>query len=202
MRSCPVQLNAVHKYSRPIESQWQKLKQRQREGKRKTERERWRGCLHGMPSFLPSCLWGSERVAHSTGEQLVRRGREGTGWVGEHLNIDSFRSDAIWWCEQSIFFLDYCSVETVCTNTVLGHESCMSDGLCHVQKDKWDLFHFNHLWLIVDCAADAWESTQYCYKKLISIPSKFSYLTNCLRRMSQNHQLGNKIKMLLHHYLS
>lgn len=28
---------------------------------------------------------------------------------------------------------------------VLVHESFMSDGLYHMQKDKRDLFHFNHL---------------------------------------------------------
>lgn len=68
-----------------------------------------------------------------------------------HLNMDSFRSDAILRCEQ--FFptpppppsLEHCLVVTACTDSVLGNESCMSDGLCHMQKDKRDLFHSNHL---------------------------------------------------------
>ncbi len=42
MRCCPVQLNAVYKYSVPIDTHWQKLKQRQREGKTERERERER----------------------------------------------------------------------------------------------------------------------------------------------------------------
>lgn len=40
MRCCPLQLNAVHKYSNPIERQWQRLKRRPSERTRKRERER------------------------------------------------------------------------------------------------------------------------------------------------------------------
>lgn len=85
--------------------------------------------------------------------------------------------------------LIYCLVETVCADTVPGHESCMSDGGCHIQKDKRDLFHFNHVWLIIAAAADVWESAHYRHKnerkkkeKLIFISSKCSYLTNCWRK--------------------
>lgn len=159
-----------------------------------------RGCLHGMPSFLPSCLWGSERVALSTREQLVT---EGVGVVGtfEHGQFQ-IRCHIMMW---TVFFfflfslLELCLVETVCTDSVLGHESCMSDGLCHMQKDKWDPFHFNHLWLIIDCP----QSTQYCNKeKLIYTTSKGSYFTNCLRKCVPKSLTRNKFEMRLHHYLS
>lgn len=65
MRCCTTRQNAAHKYSNPFASHRQELKLRQ------IERKRQRCCLHGMPSFLPSCLWGIERVAPSTREQLV-----------------------------------------------------------------------------------------------------------------------------------
>lgn len=127
---------------------------RGRERERERQRERDRGCLHSMSSFLPSCLLGSERVALSTREQLVREVEGGGGTVSDQMPYYTL----------PFFPLhEYCL--RLCTDSVLGHESCMSDGLCQTQKDKRDRFHLNHLWLIIDSAADVCESTLYCHKK-------------------------------------
>lgn len=46
----------------------------------------------------------------------------------------------------SVFFkLKYFLDATMCTNSVLVHESFMSDGPYRMREDKQDLFHFNHL---------------------------------------------------------
>lgn len=152
----------------------------------KKDRERQRGCLHSVPSFLPSCLWSSERVALSNREQLVREGGEskvgGDIWTWtlpdqmSHYDVNSS-----FFC----LFVLYCSAE--CTDSILGCESCTSDGLSRIEKDKRDQFNLNHLWLIIASAADVCESTQHHYKiiiikKLIYSSSKCSYLTNCLRK--------------------
>lgn len=74
---------------------------------REKERQRERGCLHAMPSFLPSCLWGSQRVVLSTREQLVREwGGEGGIWTStasDHMPYYEANSSffvsvwAVWW---------------------------------------------------------------------------------------------------------
>ncbi len=98
MRCCPVQLNAVHKYSNPIESQW--LKQRQRQGKRKTdrvregEREGEREAVYTPCPHFYQAVSGVQGGSHCRlGNSWWERGERG------HLNTDSFRSDATLWCE-------------------------------------------------------------------------------------------------------
>lgn len=111
-------------YSNPTESQRPKTRGRAME-KRKTEREREKkaregGCLHGVPSFLPKCLWSSQRVTLSTREQLVR----GAG----HLNM-------LW-----IHFYSFIFGSTVWSKlrapAMFILDSCMSLCLYHIQKDK------------------------------------------------------------------
>lgn len=149
-----------------------------RNSNRSRERERQKEAVYTACPHFYQAVSGSERVALMTREQLVKR----DGEVGT-FDQDSFRSDAMLWCEQLSFFkLKYCLDATMCTNSVLVHESFMSDGPYRMREDKRDLFHFNHLWVIVDLHV---RCTQVCIillEKKNWFPFKRSYLTNCLRK--------------------
>lgn len=146
-----------------------------------------------MPSFLPSCLWGSQRVALSTREQLVRE-KGGVGTVSDQMPYYGVNS--------SFFFFTWIPFVQGC---LLGQ--CSKAWIMYIRfpplhaERKRDLFYFNNLWLIIVCAADVCDSTQYCL-------NSFSFLTSVhillivWKNVCQNHQLGNKMKMRPHHYLS
>lgn len=110
MRCCPVQLNAVYKYSNSTERQWHKLKHRQREGKRKTEREAvYTACPHFYQAVSGVHRGLLCRLGNSWWEKGGRSG---------HLSINSFRSDAELWCEHFIFVFAWELFGEGCVGTV------------------------------------------------------------------------------------